>query len=175
MPPTLVPAHEIFLSQAERVEAARRALLGCLPVGRVDPAPVGVGLDLVRDEVAAVLTELAGWRRPEVEAVWHRVREACDEALAAVPAAHRVAAATTELERLLGAVGEVVEPLDAWGEAERAWLGLRVRSRPTRTKRPRGPGPAAGAADPGPDAADAAGLPRPVRDWTASNDPTCGR
>jgi len=127
MPPSLVPAHETFLSQAERVETARRALLRCLPVGRVHRVPVSVGLDLVRDEVAGAVAELDAWRRPEVEVVWHRVLQACGEALQAVPEAHRVAAGTTELEQLLGAVGEVVEPLDAWGEAERAWLGLRIR------------------------------------------------
>jgi len=127
LPPSLVPAHERFLAQAERIEVARRALLRCLPVGRVHPVPVAVGLDLLADEVTAVVGELESWRRPEVEDAWQRVSQACAESLAAVPEAHRVAAATTELEHLLGAVGEVVEPLDAWGEAERVWRGLRSR------------------------------------------------
>lgn len=128
LPAHLTGAHEVFLTQAERVENARRALLGCLPVGRVDPAPVPVGLDLLRDELRAVAAELDAWRVPEVEGSWRTVAEAVAEAQDAIPHAERVATATRELEQLLEAVGEVVEPLDAWGEAERAWHRLRRRS-----------------------------------------------
>jgi len=127
MPVRLVGAWEAFAGQAERVEAGRQALLRCLPVGRVDPAPVPVGLDLLRDELAAVDSELGTWRVPEVEAEWRAVRQATALAASAIPEAVRVAAATSELEQLLDAVGDVVAPLDAWGEAERAWLRLRRR------------------------------------------------
>lgn len=130
MPERLVPAWDAFRIQAERVEAARSALLRCLPVGRVDPAPVPVGLDLLRDELRAVRPELGAWRVPEVEASWRSVEEAIAESEAAVDEAHRVAASTRELEELLEAVGDVVEPLDAWRAAERVWLDLRRRARP---------------------------------------------
>jgi len=128
MPAHLIGAWEAFAGQAERVEAGRQVLLGCLPVGRVDPAPVPVGLDLLRDELAAVARELGAWRVPEVEGEWHAVRQATALAASAIPEAGRVAAATSELEQLLDAVGDVVAPLDAWGEAERAWLRLRRRA-----------------------------------------------
>jgi len=128
MPAHLVAPWEAFGTQAERVEAARRALLGCLPVGRVNPAPVPVGLDLVRDELREVVAQLDSWRVPEVEDAWRAVRAACAEADGAVDHAHAVAATSTELEELLGAVGEVVEPLDAWGDAEQTWRRLRRRT-----------------------------------------------
>jgi hypothetical protein len=128
MPARLVAPWETFLKQAERVETARRALLSCLPVGRVDPVPVPVGLDLLRDELRDVGADLADWRVPEVEAAWQSVRAANAEAKAAVDAAHHVAATSTELEELLNAVAEVVEPLDAWHDAERTWLDLRRRA-----------------------------------------------
>lgn len=127
MPEDLRPAWETFAAQAERVEAARQALLGCLPVGRVDPAPVPVGLDLLHDELAAVRDQLERWRVPAVEEDWQACRSAIDDALDGVPHAREVAASTGELEEMLGAVSQVVEPLDAWHEAERAWLGLRRR------------------------------------------------
>lgn len=127
MPPELQPAWDAFQAQAERVEAARQALLGCLPVGRIDPAPVPVGLDLVRDELAAVGAVLEHWRVPPMEAAWQACRRAVDEALGAVPEARAVSAETGELEELLDAVGGVVEPLDAWHEAEVAWLRQRRR------------------------------------------------
>ena len=127
LPADLAPAYEAFSAQAERVEAARRALLSCLPVGRVDPVPVPVGLDLVADELRAVREDLDVWRVPPLEQAWGACLDAVDEALAAVPTAHHVAVTTTELEVLLGAVGDVVEPLDSWGDAERAWHRLRAR------------------------------------------------
>jgi hypothetical protein len=127
MPADLVPAWEAFQAQAERVEQARQALLSCLPVGRVEPAPIGVGLDLLRDELAAVEPQLGAWRVPAVEAHWAACRESFAEATEAIPEAREVAGTTGELEELLDAVGDVVAPLDAWHDAERHWLRLRVR------------------------------------------------
>jgi hypothetical protein len=128
MPGPLVAPWERFQAQAERVERARQALLGCLPVGRVDPAPVPVGLDLLHDELRSVRGELASWKVAPVDATWAACRDGIDEALAAIPEARRVTASTTELEELLDAVGECVAPLDAWHDAERSWLRLRVRT-----------------------------------------------
>jgi len=128
IPERLRPAHAAFAAQAERVQGARRAVLSCLPVGRVDPAPIDVGLDVLRGELAEVVAQLESWRVAEVEAEWRRCQESLHEAAAALPAAQRVAAATGELEELLGAVQDVIEPLgDAWSAAERRWLALRVR------------------------------------------------
>jgi hypothetical protein len=127
MPAELADAWEEFLRQAERVERARQALLSCLPVGRVEPAPVAVGLDLLRDELTAVQPQLERWRMPQVEPHWQGCRSSFVEALEAVPEAHEVAASTAELEELLDAVGDVVAPLDAWHDAERFWLRLRTR------------------------------------------------
>ena len=123
----LVGPFAVFCEQAERVENARQALLSCLPVGRVDPVPIPVGLDLVADEVAAVREDMDAWRVPPVEDHWEHCRRAMDEAEKAIPAARDVAASTGELEELLDAVGEVVEPLDAWHDAERHWRSLRRR------------------------------------------------
>ena len=127
MPEDLLPAWEAFQEQAERIEKARAALLSCLPVGRVEPAPVAVGLDLVRDEIAAVEPDLGRWRIAAVEEQWRACRDSMDEAVAAIPEAHHVAESSGELEELLEAVADVVEPLDAWHDAERHWLRQRVR------------------------------------------------
>jgi len=127
MPAALTPAWEAFQAQAERVETARQALLGCLPVGRIDPAPVPVGLDLLHDELTAVAADLAAWRVPSVEQAWQKCREAVDETLDGIPEARRVSATTGELEEMLEAVSAVVEPLDVWHDAEKAWLHQRRR------------------------------------------------
>src|SRR5680860_1386830 len=106
MPPELQSAYAAFEAQAVRVESARRALLSCLPVGRVDPAPIPVGLDLLRDELTAVLGDMEAWRVPPVERQWRASRAAIKEALTGIPEVHRVASSSRELEELLGAVGE---------------------------------------------------------------------
>jgi hypothetical protein len=128
MPAALTPAFQAFCAQAERIEQARSALLSCLPVGRVDPAPVPVGLDVLRDELTAVRSELDAWHHDVIADHWAACLSALQEALDALPEAQRVAANSTELEELLGAISDVVEPLDAWHDAEHAWLALRVRS-----------------------------------------------
>ena len=127
LPADLASAHAAFDQQATRVEAARRALLSCLPVGRVDPAPVPVGLDLLRDELHEVRAELPVWCVDQLAEEWERCQTAIEESLEAMPEAHRVAATSAELEELLEAVSDVVEPLDVWADAERAWRRLRVR------------------------------------------------
>ena len=126
IPPELQPAHDAFTAQVERLEAARAALLSCLPVGRVDPAPVPVGLDLLADELDAIEAAMPDWRVPEVESVWQDCVEGIAEARGNIAEAHRVATTSTELEELLGAVEDVDEPLGyAFGRAERAWRDLR--------------------------------------------------
>lgn len=130
MPASLAPAWAAFRQQAERVGNARRVVLSCLPVGRVDPAPVPVGLDVLHDELVALRPHLGDWRVPPVEQQWSTCSESVDEALAAIPKAKHVAETSTELEELLGAVADVLEPLgDAWEAAERHWLTLRRRQR----------------------------------------------
>lgn len=128
MPPDLAPAWEAFQAQAVRVEQARQALLRCLPVGRVAPAPIGLGLDLLRDELGAVRADMDAWRVPAAEEDWRACREAVDEAVAHIEPAREVSLSTSELEHLLNAVTDVVEPLDVWARAERNWRKRRVRA-----------------------------------------------
>lgn len=126
LPSALQGTYDIFSDQVERMEAGRDALLSCLPVGRVDPAPVPVGLDLLEDILAELDAELTAWRVPEVEEEWRGCAEAIAEARGNIAIAHRVARTSTELEELLGAVEDVDEPLGyAFQQAELRWRRLR--------------------------------------------------
>ena len=128
MPPALASAWDAFVADADRVQTARGVVLSCLPVGRVEPAPVPVGLDVLAVELAAVRAGMGSWRRAEVEQAWQACQESITQALAAIPAAKHVAETSSELEELLGAVSDVVEPLgDAFQAAERHWRSLRRR------------------------------------------------
>lgn len=126
LPESLLAPYQAFADQVERLEAARAALMSCLPVGRVDPVPVPVGLDLLADTLDDLSAELPRWRAPEVERAWNLCVEAIAEARDAIGTAHHVARTSTELEELLGAVDDVDEPLGyAFGTAERAFRDLR--------------------------------------------------
>lgn len=120
LPDELTDAWWAFVDCAELIEGGRRHLLATLPAGRVEPAPIGVGLDAT----ARAITDARGWMpRWDVAALadqWQACSAALDESEAAIPLAREVAAATDELEELLGAVEDVVAPLDAFADAERA-------------------------------------------------------
>lgn len=110
-----------FLDCAQAIEAGRRVLLGTLPTGRVEPAPVAVGVDALSRSLEDVRAWMPAWRLPEVEPEWDDCARAVDEAGTQLATLRQVAAETAELEELLEAVGDVMAPLDAFADAERAW------------------------------------------------------
>ena len=110
-----------FLDCAEVIEGGRRVLLGTLPTGRVEPAPIGVGTDAVRRSIVDAREWLPRWRLAEVEDEWQACVAALDEAEAGLGEVDEVAASTRELEELLTAVQDVIEPLDRFADAERAF------------------------------------------------------
>lgn len=121
LPDRLHDAWWSFLDCAQVIEGGRRRLLATLPKGRVEPAPVGIGLDAVAAAIDDARAWMDGWRIEELADQWEDCRDAMDEAESAVPHAREIAASTGELEDLLGAVEDVVAPLDAFADAERAW------------------------------------------------------
>ncbi len=131
LPPDLHHAWWCFIDCAEVIEGGRRVLLGTLPTGRVEPAPIAVGTDAVRRAVADARAWMPGWKLDEVADEWDDCARALDEADGALDDVDTVAATTGELEELLGAVQGVIDPLDAFADAEVAW---RRRWRPPRTR-----------------------------------------
>ncbi|MFU8841595.1 MAG: hypothetical protein ACNA8R_12885 [Nitriliruptoraceae bacterium] len=121
LPADLHEAWRAFLDCAEVIEGGRRVLLGTLPTGRVEPAPVGVGTDAVRRAITDARAWMPRWQLDQLEAEWQDCQAGLDEATAACDAADEVAATTDEQEDLLTAVQDVIEPLDVFADAERAW------------------------------------------------------
>jgi hypothetical protein len=121
LPDELVPAWRAFLDCAAVVEGGRRTLLGTMPVGRVEPTPVGLGVDAMATAIADARGWMDAWRLPELEEDWADCLAALDEAETSLPEVRAVAASTDELEELQEAAMDVVEPLDAFADAERAF------------------------------------------------------
>lgn len=121
LPADLQEAWRAFLDCAEVIEGGRRVLLGVLPTGRVEPAPVGVGTDAVRRAIVDARQWMPRWRVEQLEADWQDCLAALGEAEHGCTEVDEVAATTGELEELLTAVQDVIEPLDVFADAERAW------------------------------------------------------
>lgn len=110
-----------FLDCAEVIEGGRRILLGTLPTGRVEPAPVAVGIDALRRALEDARAWMDRWKVDELIDEWRDCHGAMDESEENLEMVLEVAATTDELEELLGAVEEVIAPLDTFADAERAW------------------------------------------------------
>lgn len=121
LPPEHAEAWQAFLDCAAVVEGGIRTLFSTLPVGRVEPAPVAVGVTAMRTAIADARGWMPRWRIEELAADWDDCAAALDEAEGNLEHVAEVAASTDELEELNEAVGEVVGPLDAFADAERAW------------------------------------------------------
>ena len=121
LPEDRVPAWRSFLDCAEVIEGGRRVLLGTLPTGRVEPAPIAAGVDAQRRAIADAREWMDAWRVEEIEHEWQDCARALDEAEQALDEVLEVAASTNELEELLESLQGVIDPLDSFADAERAW------------------------------------------------------
>ena len=121
LPASLHAAWWAFLDCAEVIEGGRRVLLSALPAGRVEPAPIAVGTDAVRRAIADARVWMPGWRLDDLGDDWQDCVQALDDAETGLTQVERVAASTAELEELLESVQDVIEPLDTFADAERAW------------------------------------------------------
>ncbi|MBY5161812.1 hypothetical protein [Salsipaludibacter albus] len=121
LPADLVPAWRAFLDCAQVIESGRRVLLSTLPTGRVEPAPIGVGLDAIAGAIDDARAWMPAWEVEPLAADWQDCATALDEAWTSIDEVRTVAAETSELEELLEAVQDVVAPLDAFADAERTW------------------------------------------------------
>jgi hypothetical protein len=110
-----------FLDCAEVIEGGRRVLLGVLPTGRVEPAPIAAGTDALRRAIDDARTWMPRWQLDQLEDDWRDCANALDESEAALSEVDQVAGQTRELEELLEAVQDVIEPLDAFADAERSF------------------------------------------------------
>jgi hypothetical protein len=131
LPADLHDAWWAFLDCADLIEGGRRVLLGVLPTGRVEPAPIAVGTDALRRAIADARDWMPRWQIDVIVDEWQACLKGLDEAEAGLTEIDQVAASTDELEELLTAVQDVIEPLDTFADAERA---LRRQYRPPRDR-----------------------------------------
>ena len=126
LPPELQPAFDAFVSVVAAVERGKAALTESVPSTRFAGRPLAETLHVFERELAEANAGMPSWRRPEVLAAW----EAADAGLRTA----RELAARFRLEApdpggfegLIGLIGDLLHPLEVFGDAGDAWSRLRV-------------------------------------------------
>jgi len=121
LPADLEPAWWSFLDCCDVLEGGRRVLLGVLPVGRVEPAPITVGTAALRRSLEDVRAWMPGWRIDELADEWATCSEALDSTVGRLDRIDAIAAATDELDDVLDPVRMMMDRLDAFADAEAAF------------------------------------------------------
>ena len=121
LPAGLEPAWWAFLDCCDMLEGGRRMLLGVLPVGRVEPAPITVGTTALRRAIVDVRAWMPGWRIDELADEWTACSEALDRATQQLDRIDEIAASTDELDDVLDPVRLLMDRLDAFADAEAAF------------------------------------------------------
>ena len=121
LPSDALVAWEAFLACAGRLEAGRRVLLGTLPVGRVQPAPIATGTGALRSAIEDVRVWMPDWRLAQLDDEWSACDAALDHAAKELDAIDAIAASTEELDDVLDPVRHLMDRLDAFADAEAAF------------------------------------------------------
>jgi hypothetical protein len=114
-----------FVTVAAHVDRAKASLLATVPSPRGVPGvPLPQALLAFEEALEDAAGDMAGWRTLETEAVWDRCRLAIEDALAAAERL-RLSAPSLDYETLVTALGDLMDPLAAFEEAERLVSGRR--------------------------------------------------
>ncbi len=100
----------------QRLEEAKVSLLSAVPSRRGPGLPLAQALAGFEEGLQEVRDRMPGWRSPRTEDAWQACREGLD--LAAGTAQHlRLDASPQGYEELYTALGDILDPLDAFEQA----------------------------------------------------------
>jgi hypothetical protein len=107
------------------LERAKAALTESVPGNRLPGRPLAETLSEFEQGLGEVRARMDGWRAPEVERVWVVASAGLDEALGLAERARTEAAPPEGFEGLIGLIGDLLAPLDAFDEAAEQFRALR--------------------------------------------------
>ena len=125
LPHDLVAAQEAFDSLIPSLERAKAALTSSVPGTRLPGRPLADTLLEFEEELAHVREGMAAWRAPAVEDVWVSADHGLGEALAAAERLRLEAPEPAGFEGLIGTIGDLLAPLDAFHAAAQRFRDLR--------------------------------------------------
>jgi hypothetical protein len=115
----------------ELVDRARSTLGASVPTPRLEGRPLAETLVVFEHDLREVRASAEAWRTPEVEREWRACVDALDDALSRAARLRLEAPSIPGFESLVGAIGDLVAPLDAFERAEERFRGLRRSARAT--------------------------------------------
>jgi hypothetical protein len=108
----------VFLEVVERVEHGKAALVSAVPTARSPGIPLAEALHAFEDALRQARDEMHDWRTPETESTWRACSHALDEAGRRAERL-RLEAPSLDYEGLVMTLGDLIAPLDAFGDAAR--------------------------------------------------------
>ena len=125
LPSVLEASRRAFLDLLPGLEDAKSALLASVPGTRLPGRPLAETLLEFEEGLRQVRAGMETWRIPEVQDVWTRASEGLDEAIHRAEWVRLSASAPGGFEGLIGLVGDLIAPLEAFGDAAERFRALR--------------------------------------------------
>ena len=125
LPPELAPASEAFHAVVADLEPAKAALTEALPTTRAPGRPLPEALGAFEAGLVRARAGMPAWRTPELDARWIACDRGLEAALEHVRRVRRDGVEPAGFEALLWLIEDLLDPLDPFADAERAFLDLR--------------------------------------------------
>jgi hypothetical protein len=129
LPSVLEDSRRAFQDLLPGLEDAKSALLTSVPGTRLPGRPLAETLLEFEEALRQVRARMETWRIPEVQGAWTRASEGLDEAIQRAERVRLSASAPEGFEALIGLVGDLLAPLDAFGDVSERFRELRRRRR----------------------------------------------
>ena len=99
------------------LERARAALTESVPGTRLPGRPLAESLSEFEDGLREVRARMGGWRAPEVDQAWLDASAGLDEAMGLAERVRTEGVPPQGFEGLIGLIGDLLAPLDAFERA----------------------------------------------------------
>ncbi|HZP90555.1 MAG TPA: hypothetical protein VFC04_06100 [Actinomycetota bacterium] len=129
LPDELARALEGFRDTLQPLERARRALTESVPSTRLPGRPLAETLLEFEEGLREARDRMPAWRTGELEQEWRACADAIGAALELAERLRLEAEQPEGFEALIGLVGDLLAPLDAFEQAADRLRGLRRRAR----------------------------------------------
>lgn len=128
LPRELAGPWNAFLAVVEPVERAKGALMEAVPTARAAGRPLAEALAEFEEGLREGERRMPGWRHPRTEGDWRACRDGVAAALRRAEDL-RLSAPDLGFEELLGTVGDLIAPLEAFRVAAERFRSLRTTDR----------------------------------------------
>ena len=126
LPATLAERHVAFEEVLSEVERAKSALTDAVPGSRVPGRPLAEAVLAFEDGLRSAAEGMDRWRAPEVEREWLQASDGLRASLALAERLRTEAAEPAGFEGLIGSIGELLAPLETFGDAIERFRSLRT-------------------------------------------------